>query len=111
MSKKKINPVVPKPDFSKAKIISAPVSKIEEVETMVDSILEAIGHSDAYVTDESMMSDFFEYGLDKREHHKELERIREVLGVNVSLGDYLYEIALRMRETRKDPSGGGSCRK
>ena len=107
---KKIKPIIPKPDYSKAKIVSAPTDKIAEVEDLVDSILEAIGHSEAYVTDGSMVCDFFEYGVDKNVHSKELDRIREVLGVNVSLGDYLYEIALRMRESRKDPSGGGVCR-
>lgn len=111
MSKKKFKPIEPKPDFSKAKISSAPISKMEEVESAVESILESIGHSDAYVTDESMVCDFFEYGLDKEARSQELDRIRKVLGVDVSLGDYLYDIALKMRENREKPSGGGSCRK
>jgi hypothetical protein len=88
------------PDFSKMKIESAETDKVSEVEDIIERILDVVGHPEAYVTDESMISDFFDIGLDKKGKAKEIERVRKCLGVDVSIDDYLFEIALRMKESR-----------
>ena len=89
-------------DLKGKKIVSAPTDKIAEAGALVDRILDAVGHPEAYVTDESMVSDFFEIGLDKKGRSRELARIRGLLGVQLSAGDYLFELALRMRANRKE---------
>ena len=39
-------------------IVSAPRDDVEALEPYIDRILEALGHPEAYVTDESWVSDF-----------------------------------------------------
>lgn len=70
-------------------ITSAPQDRITRLEAQVDKILIALGHREAWVTDESMINDF-----DIEEH--ELEKLSADLGVKVSLDDYIADVAERM---------------
>ena len=92
----------PRPDLGKARIVSAPADKVAELGDLIDRILAATGHPEAYVTDESTMSDFFELGLDREGKAREIARVRALLGVQLSAGDHLFEIAMRMRDNRKE---------
>jgi hypothetical protein len=86
-------------DFSKAEkvgdrfkgkqIVLAPQDKVEELSHYIALILEAIGHSEALVTDESTIYDF---SLEQ----DEMERAIEELEMEFTTDDYLIDIAEKM---------------
>lgn len=69
--------------------------KIEELQEYVDKILEAIGHPEALVTDESKIFDFV---FSEDDESSRLVTIALNLGVPVAKSDYLIDIAKRMRD-------------
>lgn len=93
---------VDKPDFSKMKIVCAPQDKVSDLEYWVNRILEVVGHPEALVTDESSLWDFFPFNEEADEN--KVRAIQNKLGVNVSLSDYLVDIAQRMRDSRRGKS-------
>ena len=62
-------------------------------EDEVEQVLTALGHPDALVTDESAISDFDVRGDD------ECLALSKVLGVPVNHGDYILDVAKRLRST------------
>lgn len=71
-----------------------------ELRPYVDQILEAVGHPEALVTDESTLFDFI---CD----FAQISEIGKKLGVDVINGDYLFQIAERLK--KKGESGGISA--
>jgi hypothetical protein len=63
--------------------------RIAMLTTQVERVLEAIGHPEALVTDESSVSDFY---LEPNE----LEDVKTKLGVEVNRDDLIVDVATRL---------------
>lgn len=74
------------------KIVSAPQDKIKKLHYWIGQVLYALGHSEAYVTDESMVWDFI---MKDKERAKE---ISDQLGIPIKSNDLIYEVAERLRD-------------
>lgn len=72
------------------RIIFADTAQVEELDPYVDQVLIALGHPDAWVSDESMIWDF---GLTP----EEIDAVSERLGVPVSKKDRIIEVAKRLQ--------------
>lgn len=88
------------------KITSALRVKIKELQAWVDQVLSATGHSEAYVTDKSLMWDLI--SVCSEEEDKEIAKnIGNKLGVAIGPDDYVFEVAERLRD-RENMSGLGN---
>lgn len=85
-------------DPKTVKIESAPFDKVDspELAPYVAKILKAVGHPEAYVTDESSIWDFLDVFDSKAKKNKTVEKIAAKLKVKILSGDYLWEIAKKM---------------
>jgi hypothetical protein len=72
----------------------APADRVAQYRAEIDRILDALGHSEALVTDESMVSDF---PIRHEDDGPSLTELRIDLGVRVRRHDRLVDIAQRMR--------------
>jgi len=61
----------------------ASVDKVESLQDDIDTILEALDSSEALVTDESELMDFFCTFYEPEEVEKELDDLRDTLGVDI----------------------------
>ncbi|HKU69184.1 MAG TPA: hypothetical protein VJP85_15535 [Candidatus Baltobacteraceae bacterium] len=68
----------------------APSLEVEDLAPQVERVLEALGHPEAWVSDESTVDDF---GFDDAE----LAAAARELGVAVQHDDYILDIARRLR--------------
>ena len=73
--------------------------KIKELEPYIDEVVRALGHKEALVTDESMVSDFLDI-VDKKRWAGQIAKAKKKLGVEVFSDDYIWEVAERL-EKRK----------
>lgn len=64
----------------------APQDWVKVYEKEIQMVLDAVGHPEAWVSDESMLSDF----------GKPIGPIAEKLGIKISPSDYIWEIAARL---------------
>ena len=87
--------------IGKMKIVSAPQDKVEELQSWVDQVLGAAGHPEAYVTDESLISDFVSIFAEKDEKEKRAKDISNKLGVSVKSEDCIIKIAERLRDKER----------
>jgi hypothetical protein len=69
----------------------ASTDRIDALEPYVDRVLQAIGIAQAWVSNESQISDF---GLSD----EELARAAKELGLPVQRGDYLWKVARALAE-------------
>lgn len=74
------------------KIVYAKSTRRETLRPWVAKVLEAIGHPEAFVTDESMVADFFFEDCAER-----VEEVSKKLGVRVLPRDYVIDVANRVR--------------
>lgn len=63
----------------------------------VDKVLEALGHEDALVTDESIVCDFLCF-CDKEEAEKELKLAVSKLNMDLIRSDRIVDIARRLKD-------------
>lgn len=75
------------------KIEYASRSHTERIRPWVQKVLEAVGHPEAFVTDKSTISDFF--NIDDRDGRA--EEISKKLGVPLKLSDYVVDVANKVR--------------
>jgi hypothetical protein len=73
------------------KIVFAPQDKIRDLRPWVEQVLKAIGHPEAWVSNQSCVGDF---GPDD----EEMAQIQEALGIPVKGGDYIVDVAQRLKE-------------
>jgi hypothetical protein len=76
-------------------VMFPPQVQVDDLPQWVGLVLEAVGHPEAWVSDESMVGDFWIGDPDRQE---QVDRVAEVLGIEVSSGDYIHEVARRLRE-------------
>jgi hypothetical protein len=79
----------------KIKFELASQDKVKKMRTYMHKIVTALGHSEALVTDESMVSDFLDI-FDKEERTKQIKKAKKKIKVDICPGDYLWEVAERM---------------
>lgn len=84
-------------DSKKPKIELASQCKIDQLLEYVDIVLEALGHPEALVTDESEIWDFHP---SKNGQAEWLKEISEKLGIDVTIRDYIWEVAEHVRAQR-----------
>lgn len=89
MEDKKTLPEVLDKEITKIEI--APSSKIDELRPHVDQVLEAIGHPEALVTDESMIWDF-------SLSDEEIDTAVEKLPTWLTRMCYIIEVAERLKK-------------
>lgn len=87
--------------IGKTKIVSAPQDKVKELQSWVNQVLNAAGHPEAYITDESLISDFVSIFAKRDEREKRAKYISNKLGVSVKLRDYIIKIAERLRDKER----------
>lgn len=75
------------------KIEMAPSHHIEDLAGEVQQVLDALGFSHAWVSDMSVVADF-------PVGEAELEIAYEELGVPISVNDYIYQVAQRVRDSQ-----------
>ena len=71
--------------------------KVTVLDKYVTKIIKALGHSEFLVTDESLVSDFMDI-FDKEERIKQAKKAKKILKVDIFPGDYIWEVAERMKE-------------
>lgn len=89
-------------DISKMKIEMADTTVIESLEQYVDEILNVFaevmrcpGIKNSFVSDRSSVWDFI--GLNEDNDEENLKTISSKLGIEVSEKDYIYELAIKLR--------------
>ena len=75
--------------------------KTEELQPYVDKVLKALGHSDALATDESYVTDFLDVFASSAEKGKMLKKLSKKLKVEVSVQDYVWQVAERLKKAKK----------
>ena len=70
--------------------------KVTILDKYVAKILKALGHPEALVTDESMVSDFLDI-FDAKERIKQSNKVKKIVKVDIFPGDYIWEVAERMK--------------
>ena len=90
------------------KIEFASQDRIKYLDAYVEQVLDALGHPEAFVSDESTISDFIDldkywtYSEDDDAHHlnamgaQRLAEISQELGVEINCHDYIWEIAKKL---------------
>jgi len=75
------------------------VDKVSELEVYVDMVLEALGHEEALVTDESQLYDFIDVFDESEEIERVLGDLRENLGVEIYDDcEKIVDIAQRLKD-------------
>ena len=82
-------------------VILAPQDQTEELSPYIDQILEALGHPEALVTDESMIGDFRSFGITHEEKEIWLNGLSEKLGIPIKSNDYLVDLSLILKGNSK----------
>jgi hypothetical protein len=82
----------------KEKIVFADQTVVDALRPYVQEVLDCLaekcrqrGYANAFVTDESRISDFMP-------QQSAVKAMGAALGVSVERGDYIYEIAIRLRD-------------
>lgn len=70
--------------------------KTEALDKYITKIMKALGHSEALVTDESLISDYLDIFDDLR-RKKQLDKAKKIIKVDIFPGDYIWEVAERMK--------------
>ena len=77
------------------RVVYAKSSRTETLRPWVTKVLEAIGHPEAFITDESTIRDFFIFDSDNFDDR--LAAIGKKLGTSVKLKDRVMDVANRIR--------------
>jgi len=77
--------------------------KVGQLHYYVDLVLDALGHPEALVTDESRLSDFLIGYLFscKSEDDSRLKDLQEYLAIEINHDDYIWKIAERYKNAHK----------
>ena len=70
----------------------------ETLQPYVLIILAAVGHTEALITDESMLWDFNDITHTKPQTDKWLKRVSKKIGFEVKINDYIVDIAEKMKK-------------
>jgi hypothetical protein len=75
----------------------APQDRVDALEPYIEKVLEALGHPEAFVTDESHISDFKDHFAPKEEQETWLPNLSEKLGLSIGLRDPIVDVALQLK--------------
>jgi hypothetical protein len=78
-----------------------PQKDVDEYIDEINEVLEILGHPEALVTDESIISDFICI-FDKSNDVDVLKNAINLLGMPILISDYLVDVAKRLRKWRED---------
>lgn len=86
------------PKGKKLKFECAPRLSTEspELRPFMEKVLKALGHPDAFVTDESTVWEFV-FSYEGKAKSAKLRRISKALGFKIKGGEYLIDLAERLR--------------
>ena len=84
------------------KFESAAQDNVDKLQPYVDRILEALGHPEAFVTDESIVGDFINVFSSKEERYVVAAQLSSKLGLVIETKDYIYKIAERLRDANAE---------
>lgn len=87
-------------NFNKMKFTVAPAKKVnsKKLAPYVDKILETIGFPEAFVTDESMLADFCNFGTTTPSVKRWEKRISKKLNIDVTSEEYIWELAEKLNK-------------
>lgn len=71
--------------------------RVTLLKSWVKKVLTAIGHPEAFVTNQSMVSDFLPSGIDNTMKNNFAKELGEKLGIRVDLKDYIVDVAQKLR--------------
>lgn len=84
------------------KIVSAPTSHIEKIESVViDKVLAMLGFKRAYVTDESRVYDFIGVGEDINKYMTKINEKFKKYSIKINASDLIYKIAKKLTIAKK----------
>lgn len=72
----------------------------KELEPFVNNVLDALGHPEALVTDDSIVWDFLPLNSGLEEVNKTISDAAKKLGTYVQSKDYIWEVAERVKDTK-----------
>lgn len=72
----------------------APQQRVARLDAYVQRVLDALGHPEAFVTDQSTLGDF--YRAADPDSDAKLARVAERLGLMLSFDDYIADVAERL---------------
>jgi len=87
-------------DEAKKRFELASQTNVNELQPYIDRVLKALGHSEALVTDESVVWDMLEVFSDEKNMQKQLDKAHKILGVNINSNDLIITVAERLRKQR-----------
>jgi len=92
------------------KVVSAKQDETEMLRPYVMIVLEAVGHPEAWVSDESSVGDFRPVGFSRSNKEKQaplspvldtyqefVNSVAAKLGIGINKGDYIIDIAMRLK--------------
>jgi len=86
--------------FRGSKFILASQTKIQYYQLEVDRVMEALGHPEALVTDESRVVDFLsDFGSPTVANVTTLAKARQRLECDLTSSDLIWQVAERLRQS------------
>lgn len=92
------------------KITFASDKMVKKLKPWIRPVLIAVGHPEAFVTDDSSMYDFFGIGSSKAKQKVIESQISKKLGFSISVDDKIIDVAAQIKQRQKDRYEIG-CRK
>jgi hypothetical protein len=75
----------------------APQVRIEALDFYVQKILDALGHPEALVSDESQINDFSDWGASKEDRDAWVLELSDKLGLPVERKEFIPDVALKLK--------------
>jgi hypothetical protein len=75
----------------------APQVRIEALDFYVQKILDALGHPEALVSDESQINDFSDWGASKENRDAWALELSDKLGLPVERKEFIPDVALKLK--------------
>jgi hypothetical protein len=75
----------------------APQVRIEALDFYVQKILDALGHPEAFVSDESQINDFSDWGASKEDRDAWVLELSDKLGLPVERKEFIPDVALKLK--------------
>lgn len=89
------------------KITFAEQEEVELLRPYINRVLDAVGHPEAWVSDQSSIGDFrpIDFSSDNQsgdEYQKFVNDVAAILGIGINKGDYIVDIAMRLKALEPD---------
>jgi hypothetical protein len=85
---------------------------VEQLQSWIEIVLKALKHPEAFITDGSTISDFFEFmTIDENQDRKFEQKLSKKLGIQVIGRDKIIDVARRIKEKHELKLRSGKTKK